>query len=88
MGQVIPAAERALESGSPAPLEDALCGIVRDRVGHLHARAMEFKEHAGEDVPSARSYVEAMLGLQVWAHAVYRQALAGPHAHAAVHEHE
>ena len=50
--------------------------------------AAELKEHAGEDVPGARSYVEAMLALQVWAHAVSRQALAGPHAQAAVHEHE
>ena len=49
---------------------------------------MELEEHAGEDVPSARSYVEAMPGPQVWAHAVYRQALAGPHPHTAVHEHE
>jgi hypothetical protein len=85
---VIPAAERALESGSPAPLSDALGGILRDQIEHRHARAMELKKRAGEDVPGARAYVEGVLGLQVWAHAVYRQALADPHAHVAAHEHE
>lgn len=88
VGPVIPAAERALESGSPAPLSDTLGGILRDQIEHRHAHAMELKKRAGEDVPGARAYVEAMLGLQVWAHGVYRQALADPHAHVAVHEHE
>ena len=87
VGPVIPAAERAIESGSPAPLRDALCGILRAEIEHRHARAMELRERAGEDVGRARAYVEAMLGLQVWAHAVYRQVLADPHAHAAAHDH-
>jgi hypothetical protein len=88
VGPVIPAAERALESGSPAPLSDTLGGILRDQIEHRHAHAMELKMRAGEDVPRARAYVEAMLGLQVWAHGVHRQALADPHAHVAAHEHE
>jgi hypothetical protein len=88
VGPVIPAAERALESGSPAPLSDALCGIVRDQIERRHAHAMELKERASEDVPRARVYVEAMLGLQVWAHGVYRQALADRHAHLTAHKHE
>jgi hypothetical protein len=88
VGPVIPAAERALESGSPAPLRDALCGILSDQIEHRYARAMKLKQRAGEDVPRTRAYVEAMLGLQVWAHAVYRQALTDPHAHVAAHDHE
>jgi Family of unknown function (DUF6448) len=35
VGPVIPAAERALESGSPPP-SDALCGIIRDQIEHRH----------------------------------------------------
>lgn len=88
VGPVIPAAEQALESGSPAPLADTLCEIVRDQIERRHAHAMELKKRAGEDVPRARAYVEAMLDLQVWAHAVYRQASADPHAHVATDEHE
>jgi hypothetical protein len=41
-----------------------------------------------DGVPETREYVEAMLGLQVWAQGVYRQALTAPHADVGVHEHE
>ena len=86
VGPAIPAAERALESGSPELLSDSLCGIVRAQIEHRHTNAMDLKKHAGDGVPEARAYVEAMLGLQVWAHSVYRQAMADPHAHAGDHE--
>jgi hypothetical protein len=88
VGPVIPAAERALESGSPQPLRDVLGGIVRDQVEHRHAHAMELKRRATQGVSGAREYVDAMLGLQVWAHNVYRQALADPHAHVGAHKHD
>lgn len=86
VGPVIPAAERALQSGSPQPLIDALCGIVPAQIEHRHTKVMDLKKHAGDGVSEARAYVEAMLGLQVWAHSVYRQAMADPHAHAGDHE--
>jgi hypothetical protein len=88
VGPVIPAAERALESGSADPLSEALCGAVRDQIEHRHTHAMELKAHADEGVPQAREYVAAMLGLQVWAHGVYRQALAEPHEPKSEHQHE
>jgi hypothetical protein len=88
VGPVIPAAERALDAGSPEPLVDALCGIVREQVEHRYALAMERRMRSGEGVPGARASVEAVLGLQVWAQGVYRQALADPHAHAGTHEDE
>jgi hypothetical protein len=88
VGPVIPAAERAPESRSPARLSDALCGTIRDQIEHRHAHATELKERAGEDLPEARAYVDAMLGLWVWAHGLYWQALADPHAHLTVHKHE
>src|SRR5512144_3239061 len=45
VGPLIPAAERALESGSPEPLCDALCGIMRDQIERRHAHAMQLKTH-------------------------------------------
>jgi urease beta subunit len=38
-------------------------------------------------VPAARAFVEAMLGLQVWANTVHRQVTAGSHAHFAERDH-
>lgn len=87
VGPVIPAAERALDSGSPDELIDVLCVSVRDQVTQRHHHAMAFKTHAGEGVESAREYVEATLGLEVWAHSVYKQVLADPHAQLGGHDH-
>lgn len=88
VGPVIPAAERALESGSPDELVAVLCGSVRDQVERRHRHAMELKVHTGDGTAAARAYVEAMLGLQVWAHTVHRQVMAEPHAHLGAHEHD
>lgn len=77
VGPVIPLAAASVESGSADELADVLCRIVREQIEHRHARAMELKEHAAESVPAAREYVEALLGLQVWAHGIYKQAVAG-----------
>ena len=87
VGPVIPAAERALESGSAEELIDVLCGHLRDQATHRHHHAMALKPQAGETVERTRAYVEAMLGLQVWAHSVYRQLMADPHGHGARHDH-
>ena len=87
VGPVIPAAERALESGATDELVDVLCASVRDQVAERHERAMRLKTHADDSVEGARAYVEAMLGLQVWAHSVYKQVMAAPHAHAGGHVH-
>ncbi len=87
VGPVIPAAERALDSGSASEVVDVLCAAVREQVEHRLAHALALKAHAGEGVVPARRYVEASLGLQVWAHSVYQQVLAEPHAHAGSHDH-
>jgi hypothetical protein len=84
-GPVIPVAERAIETGSAEELKQALCDMVtaevQQRLGHL----LHLKQHAGENVDQAREYVEAMLGLQVWAHKVYLTVKAQPHE--GIHEH-
>lgn len=80
VGPVIPAAERALDVGSADELTGVLCEIVRGQVEERHGRAIALKEHAAEGVAAAREYVEASLGLQVWAHRLYKQAIAVAHA--------
>lgn len=87
VGPAIPAAERALETGSPGPLVDVLCGELREQVERRLRHVAELRDRAGADVPAARALVEASLGLQVWANAVHRQVTADPLGHFAEHEH-
>lgn len=84
-GPVIPVAEKAIETNSPAALIDLLCGFVREEVTRRFHRMQHLKEHAGEGVDANREYVSAMLGLQVWSHGLYQYAKADPHA--GHHEH-
>lgn len=87
-GPVVPVAERAVESGSPDELVEVLTEKVRHEVLERLERAMTLKPHADESVASAREYVEAMLGLEVWSHKLYACASAGPHEdHGEAHEH-
>jgi hypothetical protein len=88
-GPVVPVAERAIDSGSPDELVQVLTEKVRREVLERFGRAMTLKPHAAESVASAREYVEAMLGLEVWSHKLYACASAGPHEeHGEAHEHE
>lgn len=89
-GPVIPVAERALAAGDPEPL----VALLTETVAHeVHARFAHV-EHLARDravsVDAARAYTSAMLGLQVWAHALYSAAHATAHAEgapAAAHAH-
>jgi hypothetical protein len=86
VGPVIPAAEQALETGSPDQLIGVLHDIVAEQVKHRLDRALQLKPHAAAGVAEAREYVEAMLGFQVWAHKVYLASQAS--AHGGEHHHE
>jgi hypothetical protein len=87
VGPVIPAAERALDSGAPDELIDVLCASIRQQVTRRHEHAMALKAHADDSVEDARAYVSALLGLEVWAHSVHKQVMAEPHAHLGAHDH-
>jgi hypothetical protein len=87
VGPVIPAAERALESGAADELIEVLCTSVRDQVSRRLDHAMRLAAHADDSVEDARAHVEAMLGLQVWAHAVYKQVMATAHGPSGGHDH-
>lgn len=85
VGPVIPVAERASETGDADELADLLVTELRAEVEHRVARVKEFELHSGEDVPHAREHVEAVLGLQVWAHSLHEAIHAEAHEH--VHAH-
>jgi hypothetical protein len=86
VGPVIPVAERAIESGSPDELVSLLTGMVRTEVTERLAHAMRLKRDIARDIESAREYVEAMLGLEVWSHSLYLATKAPAHAGALEHE--
>lgn len=70
-GPMIRAAEKAIESGSPDVLLTALADALNEQVKHRFANMMALKDHDPHDIAQARAYVEAKLGLQVYAHTLY-----------------
>ena len=84
-GPVVPVAERAIEIGSADALVELLTGMVEEAVRERFEHVMHRKAHADGDLAANRSYVEAMLGLEVWAHSLYEALHADPHEHS--HEH-
>ncbi|HET7572852.1 MAG TPA: DUF6448 family protein [Gaiellaceae bacterium] len=81
VGPVIPLAERAIESGSADELTELLAGLVAEEVERRLARVLDLQREADGDLATRRRYVEAMLGLQVWAHHLYAAARSDPHEH-------
>ena len=80
VGPVIPIAERAIDTGDPMPLVELLTDALRHEVLHRFAAMAAVKPDAHSSVDAERVYVEAMLGLQVWAHKLYGAVHAAPHA--------
>jgi hypothetical protein len=78
-GPVIPVAEKAIEAGSPDALIKTLADTLRQEVQHRFKHMMHLRDYAPGDVARARAYVEAMLGLQVYAHQLYGAMKADPH---------
>ena len=79
VGPVIPAAERALETGTAGELVALLSGTVDEQVRKRLAHAIELKGRTNGDLEANREYVEAMLGFQVWAHSVHKALMSHPH---------
>ncbi len=85
VGPAIPVAERAIETGSADELVRLLTDTVRAEARKRFDRVMALRPYAVGPVETAREYVEAMLGLQVWAHELYQCVGAAPHGDQ--HEH-
>jgi hypothetical protein len=86
-GPVIPVAEKAIEIGSPDALITTLTATLRQELQHRFEHMMHLRDHAPDDVARAREYVEAMLGLQVYAHQLYGAMKADPHEGQHGHHH-
>lgn len=79
VGPVIPVAENAIETGSSDELVHILSDTVRAEIKKRFDRVMQLKKRAGGTVEETREYIEAMLGLQVYSHKLYRCATAELH---------
>lgn len=87
VGPVIPVAEQAIASGDCEPLRQLLTAAVDHEVQRRFDSLMTLRADCEQDVPHARAYVEAMLGLQVWANAVHHAVHATAHGARAEHRH-
>jgi hypothetical protein len=81
VGPVIPLAESAIASDDPDALAGFLSDAVRAEVAARFRAVQESRAGAENDVASARRFVDASLGLQVWAHHLNKA------IHAPAHEH-
>lgn len=86
VGPIIPAAERAIAAGAPGELIALLTGELETEIRERFAEMLQRQARADGDVDATREYVEAMLGLQVWAHSLHESIHSHPHEHA--HEHD
>lgn len=80
VGPAVRTAEEALAEGNPAHLIALLLMTVQAEAVDRYNRA----RHLGRDartLEERRAAVEAALGLQVWAHTLYRCATTSPHHH-------
>jgi hypothetical protein len=87
VGPVIPVAEKAIETGSPDPLIRVLTDTLRSEVQHRFEHMKHLRDHRSDDVAKAREYVEAMLGLEVYSHQLYRAMRSAPHEGGQEHHH-
>ena len=59
LGPVLPAADKALESGNPGPLLKLINEKTHQGIHKYYMEAKERKAHAGESVEAGRAYVQA-----------------------------
>jgi hypothetical protein len=77
---------REVESGDATALEEALVTALREELARRFDHLGHLRGGAESGVDGARAYVQAMLGLQVWAHGVYQATTA--EGHGAGHAHD
>ena len=87
VGPVIPIAEQAIENETPEPLIEFFVEHVQAEIADRYAAMARARAHADEGTDQARTYVSAMLGLEVWAHKLFGALHSDPHGHGASHTH-
>ncbi|MDF1543358.1 MAG: DUF6448 family protein [Anaerosomatales bacterium] len=84
-GEVVPVAERAIETGEIDELVELLTAALEAETRTKFNRVMHLKAQENGPVAEAREYVEAMLGFQVWAHKTHQCITSDPlHDHGAM----
>ena len=81
LGPAIAAADRSIDSGSPAAVEKLLADAVREGVHERFAR-LKAQKRPGEDVAAGRAWVQAYVPYVHYAEGVYEAAARGAGAHA------
>jgi hypothetical protein len=89
IGVVVPAADRAIESGSVAELQKIVGDAVQVGVQRHFQEALEHRRYDPNDVAAGRAFVKAYVEYTHFVEGVYETAAtAGHHEHGAAAEHE
>lgn len=79
-GPVIPLAEQAVETGSAAGVYEFLARELKEELEARLSNVTSLAARAGDSVPDAREYVEAMLDFEVFSHRLHEAMHAGAHS--------
>lgn len=79
-GPVIPLAEQAVETGSAAGVYEFLARELKEELEARLSNVTSLAARAGDSVPEAREYVEAMLDFEVFSHRLHEAMHAGAHS--------
>ena len=82
LGPAIPAADKALETGSPQELLELINGKVHDGIHKYFMEAREKKAHSGDSVETGRAYINAYVPYLHFVERLYEDATT-PVAHGA-----
>ena len=91
VGPVIPLAERAIETDRLVAVAKYLTGVMHDELKHRLEIVNSLAAIKDESMSSARDYVEAVLGFQVYSHHLLQALHAPAHGdagHQSSHSHE
>jgi hypothetical protein len=81
LGPAIPAADRALDSGSIAPLTDLLVRAMNDRLRAQFEHARMARGFKAGDVTAGREYIKAYVEFIHYVERLYEATAASPHGH-------
>jgi len=84
VGPVIPLAEKAIESGDAEQVHRLLATELQTELAHRLGHVTQLAVDKDTSLVTAREYVQAMLGFQVYAHQVYQAVHRDPHG---AHQH-
>lgn len=81
LGPAIPAADRAVESGSAQDLLNLLSDLVREGAGGQFKEVLERKAYEENDVEKGRAYVQAYVAFVHYVERIYEAAKSPAHTH-------